>query len=188
MPGDFLSDSPLQETLQLVSLFLSDAFTDGKKLLESAEIYDDYIPGMTFNLAVKLGWIPKPPTPVEGGVYFGDLLVSEKDREDFISFLPVIRELGKHFRENPAADQVIDWVEPTPDKRLQRFKDLTAWSEDLIAAKVGCSERTLQRFKKRGYQTHLSILKALADLMKREQPAEFKDLHFHQLMWRQKED
>jgi hypothetical protein len=175
-------------TLDVISTHLASAFTDAKKLLLNPEIYEDYLPGMTFDLAVALGWIPKPPR-LEVGTCLGGYVVPREYYDEFRNSLPLITDYGKYFRERyqPPKEE-FDWIQPTPDILFQRFKNLSELNEEEIAEKVGCSEKTLQRFKVPGYATQLSILKALADFMKKIRPAEFATLHFHELMWRQKED
>ena len=101
-----------------------------------------------------------------------------------------ITDYGKYFKERyePPKEEFEIGYSPRPTPYFQKFKRLSELNEEEIAEKVGCSEKTLRRFKVPGYATQLAIVKALADFMKKIRPAEFATLHFHELMWRQKED
>ena len=177
----------LQETLDLISCFLADAFNYGKKAYLTPEIHDDYLPGESFNLAIRLGWIAQPPR-LESGVYLGGYVVSQQYYEEFKSFLPWSWGYAQHFRERFDPESIMEWAQPTPDQWLQTFKVESELTEEEIAERVGCHEKTLQRFKVPGYRTQIVIVKALAEFMKQKCPQNFGDFDFHQLMWRQRED
>jgi hypothetical protein len=179
----------LQDTLDRIAAYLFDAFRDGTKLpLTTTEIVEEYVPGLTFDLAVSLGWISKPTRPETGGTYLGDHVVTEEYYEEFRKFLPTFWELGQHVKEHGVPEELNKWEEPTPDKLFQKFKEYAGLTEVEIAEKVGCSEKTFQRLKVPGYRTKLSILTELADFMKKERPIEFGEVDCLQLMWRKREE
>lgn len=135
---------------------------EGLKLPENAEIFERLIPQIVLQCAVAAGWIPNPPRVTGYGVHIGfGEYITEEDWDRFMALMPNMRGIAAFYRENDISGLL------NPAELFELFKTLTGLSEEQIAHDVGCSEKTLQRLKKRGYHTDTQILKDLADYMNR---------------------
>jgi|ERR1017187_4884690 hypothetical protein len=156
------STCTLQETLELVSLFMADAIWEGRKLPDNAEIFERLIPQIVLQCAVVAGWIPDPPRVTGYGVHIGfGEYITEEDWDRFMALMPNMRGIAAFYRENDISGLL------NPAELFELFKTLADLSEEQIAYEVRCSGKTLQRLKKPGYLTNTQILKNLAEYMNR---------------------
>lgn len=160
------STSTLQEGLGVTAFYLSAAFQAGMRSDRApsidrdrmSSIHKDLIPSLTFSCAVRAGLIPRPKSPQDPVVDFGNYAISYEDRDRFIALLPSMREIAQDLPDK-------NWLNPA--ELFELFKRLAGLSEEQIAYDVRCSEKTLQRLKRPGYPTDTQILENLAEYMDR---------------------
>ena len=94
-PSAPLSHATLADSLNAACYAITDAFVRGTRDLgitvpgvPTTGYFDEFIPGLVYDLAVNAGWIPQPFEPEEDcGVVLGNFYVEEVHREWFISLL-----------------------------------------------------------------------------------------------------
>jgi hypothetical protein len=144
----------------------------------------DFIPGEVYTTCVRAGWVEDQGNP-RGGVDLGEFTVTEEFKNAWMKQLEMsisdMMEIAVRYEDSDRRQA----PPRNPKELIDQFKscsDVGYWTDERIAEYIKCDPGTIVRLRS-GARGRESTLTALADLMKREYPKEFSDLHWTHLKW-----